>query len=43
MLDSAIIGLSKGYMDYQNDPILPIVQDYIKTNTSKYAELPIEE
>jgi len=43
MLDSAILGLSKGYMDYENDPIMPIVQNYIKTNASKYSDLPLEE
>jgi len=30
MLDSAIEGLSKGFMEYPNDPILPIVQSSIR-------------
>jgi len=29
MLDSAIDGLSKGYMEYANDPLLPLVVESI--------------
>jgi len=43
MFESALTGLSKGTMEYSNDPIMPIVQNYIKTNASKYSNLPIEE
>ena len=30
MMDSAIQGLSKGFMDYPNDPIMPVVNNSIK-------------
>lgn len=43
MFDSALIGLSKGVMEYENDPILPIVQSYIRTNTEKYSNLTEDE
>ena len=43
MLDSAIEGLSKGFMDYSNDPILPLVQSIIKKNVDKFANLPEAE
>lgn len=31
-LDSAIDGLSKGYMDYQNDPLLPLILASVEKN-----------
>jgi hypothetical protein len=43
MFESALIGLSKGYMDYSNDPILPLVSDYVKRNMEKYSNLSTEE
>eukprot|EP01016_Furgasonia_blochmanni_P020168 TRINITY_DN224_c0_g1_i14.p3 TRINITY_DN224_c0_g1~~TRINITY_DN224_c0_g1_i14.p3 ORF type:complete len:239 (-),score=112.71 TRINITY_DN224_c0_g1_i14:360-1076(-) len=43
MLDSAINGLSKGFMDYQNDPILPIVQGVVKRHVEKLAKLSPQE
>jgi hypothetical protein len=39
MLDSAITGLSKGYMDYENDPILPLVNEVIKKHVQKFNNL----
>lgn len=35
MITSAIEGISKGYMDFENDPVLPIVR---KSITKKVAE-----
>lgn len=34
-MDSAIQGLAKGFMDYPNDPILPIVQQSIRQAVEK--------
>lgn len=39
MLVSAIDGLSKGYMDYAIDPILPIVKESIKKSVKKVNDL----
>jgi len=39
MLDSAIEGLSKGYMDFANDPILPLVREIIGKNIDKFNRL----
>ena len=35
MLDSAIEGLSRGVMEYNNDPILPIVRDVVRRHVKK--------
>lgn len=35
MFESACNGLAKGYMDYQNDIILPLVLKNIKEKTKK--------
>jgi len=43
IFDSALEGLAKGKMEYNNDPILPIVYDYVKTNMQKYTNLTPEE
>jgi len=43
MFESALEGLSKGYMDYSNDPILPLVQKYVRENLQKYSNLSPEE
>jgi hypothetical protein len=43
MLDSAIEGLSKGYMEYNNDPILPIVQRVVRKHVQKVEKLTPEE
>lgn len=38
-----ILGLSKGYMDYAIDPILPIVKQSIKVSVQKINNLPLAE
>jgi len=43
MFDSALEGLSKGYMDYNNDPILPLIQNYVKSEMQRYSSLSAEE
>jgi len=43
LFDSALEGLSKGAMDYNNDPILPLVRSYVKVNIEKYSNLSAEE
>jgi len=43
IFESALQGLSKGYMDYNNDPILPLVSSYVKANLEKYSNLTTEE
>lgn len=43
MLDSAIEGLSKGYMDYANDPILPLVQQSIRSSVESLNKLSATE
>lgn len=43
IFESALIGLSKGYMEYEKDPILPLVKSYIKNSVSKYTNLPEEQ
>eukprot|EP00331_Platyophrya_macrostoma_P008522 CAMPEP_0176430664 /NCGR_PEP_ID=MMETSP0127-20121128/14378_1 /TAXON_ID=938130 /ORGANISM="Platyophrya macrostoma, Strain WH" /LENGTH=383 /DNA_ID=CAMNT_0017812577 /DNA_START=37 /DNA_END=1188 /DNA_ORIENTATION=+ len=43
MLESAIRGLAKGYMDYEGDPILPLVQKVIRRNVEKFTKLSAEE
>jgi hypothetical protein len=43
MFESALEGLSKGQMNYNNDPILPLVQSYVKENLKKYSNLSPEE
>lgn len=42
-LDSAIDGLSKGYMDYQNDPLLPLILSSIEANVKKITTLSAQE
>jgi hypothetical protein len=36
MLQTAIEGLSKGFMDYSSDPLLPLILENIKKNAAKY-------
>lgn len=36
---SALVGLRKGVMEYDNDPLLPILQSEIKMRTSAYQNL----
>lgn len=43
MLDSAIEGLRKGFMDYSNDPILPLVQGVVQREVQKIQSLSPEE
>ena len=40
---SALSGLRKGVMEYENDPLLPILQDEIKARTASYQNLSAEE
>ncbi|KAL4504177.1 hypothetical protein ABPG72_021015 [Tetrahymena utriculariae] len=42
-LDSAIDGISKGYMDYQNDPLLPLILSSIEANVKKITTLSAQE
>jgi hypothetical protein len=35
MMKVAIEGLSKGYCDYANDPIMPLVRNVIKNRVEK--------
>jgi hypothetical protein len=39
MFKSALAGLREGIMNYENDPILPILTDEIKARTSAYQSL----
>lgn len=43
IFESALEGLSKGYMDYNNDPILPLVKSYVKDEVARYTNLSPEE
>lgn len=43
MFESALTGLSKGYMDYTNDPILPLVKNYVQREMERYTNLSPEE
>jgi len=43
MFESALIGLAEGRMEYKQDPILPIVQTYIRENANKYTSMSPEE
>jgi len=43
MLDSALEGLTKGYMEYNNDPVLPLIQNYVKREMERYTNLSEEE
>jgi len=43
MFNSALQGLSKGYMDYSNDPVLPMIQDYVRREMDRYSNLSVEE
>ena len=40
---SALAGLRKGVMEYENDPLLPILQDEISKRTAQYANLTASE
>ena len=40
---SALAGLRKGVMEYENDPLLPILQDEIQKRTAAYANLSAAE
>ena len=40
---SALLGLRKGVMEYENDPLLPILQNEIQARTSAYASLSADE
>lgn len=43
IFESALEGLSKGYMDYNNDPILPLVKSYVQGEVARYTSLSQEE
>mmetsp|Transcript_37426 Transcript_37426/g.49209 ORF Transcript_37426/g.49209 Transcript_37426/m.49209 type:complete len:86 (+) Transcript_37426:160-417(+) len=36
---SALAGLRKGIMEYENDPLLPILQEEIQSRTAAYQNL----
>ena len=40
---SALVGLRKGIMEYENDPLLPILQAEIKERTAAYENISAEE
>jgi len=40
---SALAGLRKGVMEYENDPLLPILQNEISKRTDSYKNLTAEE
>ena len=40
---SALAGLRKGVMEYENDPLLPILQTEIQKRTASYQNLSAEE
>ena len=40
---SALTGLRKGVMEYENDPLLPILQSEITSRTEAYKRLSAEE
>ncbi len=40
---SALAGLRKGVMEYENDPLLPILQGEIQKRTAAYQSLSAEE
>jgi len=39
MFDSALIGISKGQMTYENDPLIGIAQETIRTEVAKVTSL----
>lgn len=39
MFDSALEGLSKGVMEYNNDPILPLVMKVVKEKAAQFQTL----
>jgi hypothetical protein len=41
--ESALIGIRKGVMTYEKDPLLPIVQQEIENRTKAYAGLSAAE
>jgi hypothetical protein len=43
IFNSALEGLSKGYMDYNNDPILPLIRNYVRSEMERYQSLSPEE
>ena len=43
MFKSALLGLSKGQMEYENDPILPLVIKSIQDNVERMKNLTQEE
>ena len=40
---SALAGLRKGVMEYENDPLLPILQEEVQKRSAAYANLSAEE
>jgi hypothetical protein len=43
MFESALVGLSKGQMEYQNDPLLPLILSTIKREVEKVQGLTAEQ
>jgi len=43
MFQSALLGIRKGEMTYENDPLLPLIESEIQTRTAAYAGLSAEE
>lgn len=43
MFQSALLGIRKGEMLYEQDPLLPLVESEIRTRTAAYAGLSPEE
>jgi hypothetical protein len=43
IFNSAVEGLSKGYMDYANDPLLPLILRRIESEVKKISNLSAEE
>ena len=40
---SALTGLRKGVMEYENDPLLPILQEEVQARSAAYSNLTAEE
>ena len=39
IMNSAIEGISKGFTEFANDPLLPLIQEYIKKRIATYDNL----
>lgn len=43
MFDTALAGITSGKMDYQDDPLLPMVTELIRSEVAKFTALSQEE